>query len=172
MLHGIHSLSSQVLFTASSLDSKSRHHANITLSISSARTALLRVDIVPVNLFNIADILKFKLIDLVNSFPSSETFRAPARVQIVPGIGSSPSKPAAKCTSLVGRVGRTAGFLEAGSWSGQEGEDFAKKWPDHGQIRHVCCNAGLADIPEHVGCAVDIGEVEDFCQDGGGDLTS
>lgn len=44
----------------------------------------------------------------------------------------------------------------------QHGEPHPQQRPDQGQIRHVHGHARLADVPEHVGRAVHVREVEDL----------
>lgn len=59
--------------------------------------------------------------------------------------------------------------LLAGSKGFQHGERLAQQGPDEGEVGDPDRDRGLAHVPQHVDCAVDVLKVEDLCQDCGED---
>lgn len=51
----------------------------------------------------------------------------------------------------------------------QHGEGLAQQGPDEGEVCDPHGDRGLAHVPQHVDCAVDVLQVEDLCQDCGED---
>lgn len=52
----------------------------------------------------------------------------------------------------------------------EEADMFAQQGPDAGEVRDIDGDGGFAGVPEHVSCCIDVGEIVDFCEDGGDDL--
>lgn len=85
--------------------------------------------------------------------PSSKPLTGPAVIVVV---------------VIIVRVPRLSA-CDAGHQLAQAGEPLPQQRPDHRQVADVDGHAGLADVPEHVGGVVDVGEVEDLGHERGED---